>query len=122
MEYWLALLLVYISTSSYTYLTSKENNMIDYSKIKEHELKMLTNQEGYMKFAKAFFDSQFGISSPFTEEEFHQAIEYQKELVKRNIEESDFSKEIKEQKKRIIDASYSVIEEYLKNYYFVRIQ
>ena len=41
-----------------------------------------------MKFAKAFFDSQFGISSPFSEEEFHQAIEYQKELVKRNIEES----------------------------------
>ena len=68
--------------------------MIDYNKLKEHELKMLTNQEGYMKFAKAFFDSQFGISSPFTEEEFHQAIEYQKELVKRNIEESDFSKEI----------------------------
>ena len=68
--------------------------MLDYNKLKEHELKMLTNQEGYMKFAKAFFDSQFGISSPFTEEEFHQAIEYQKELVKRNIEESDFSKEI----------------------------
>ena len=61
------------------------------------------------------------ISSPFTEEEFHQAIEYQKELVKRNIEESDFSKEIKEQKKRNIDVSYSVIEEYLKKYYFVRI-
>ena len=96
--------------------------MIDYSKIKEHELKMLTNQEGYMKFAKAFFDSQFGISSPFTEGEFHQAIEYQKELVKRNIEESDFSKEIKEQKKRNIDKSYSVIEEYLKTHYFVRIQ
>lgn len=96
--------------------------MIDYSKIKEHELKMLTNLKGYMKFAKAFFDSQFGISSPFTEEEFHQAIEYQKELVKKNIEESDFSKEIKEQKKRNVDASYSVIEEYLKNYYFVRIQ
>ena len=95
--------------------------MIDYNKLKEHELKMLTNQEGHMKFAKAFFDSQFGISSPFTEEEFHQAIEYQKELVKRNIEESDFSKEIKEQKKRNIDVSYSVIEEYLKKYYFVRI-
>ena len=84
--------------------------MIDYSKIKEHELKMLTNQEGYMKFAKAFFDSQFGISSPFTEEEFHQAIE------------SDFSKKIKEQKKRNIDKSYSIIEEYLKTHYFVRIQ
>ena len=94
--------------------------MIDYSKLKEHELKMLTNQEGYMKFAKTFFDSQFGISNPFTEE-FHQAIEYQKELVKRNIEESDFSKEIKEQKKRNIDVSYYVIEEYLKKYYFVRI-
>lgn len=96
--------------------------MIDYSKIKEHELKMLTNQEGYMKFAKVFFDSQFGISSPFTEEEFHQAIEYQKELVKKNIEESDFSKKIKEQKKRNIDKSYSIIEEYLKTHYFVRIQ
>ena len=96
--------------------------MIDYNKLKEHELKMLTNQEAYMKFAKAFFDSQFGISSPFTEEEFHQAIEYQKELVKRSIEESGLSKEIKEQKKRNVDASYSVIEEYLKNYYFVRIQ
>lgn len=45
--------------------------MIDYNKLNEHELKMLTNQEGYMKFAKAFFDSQFGISTPFTEEEFH---------------------------------------------------
>ncbi len=96
--------------------------MIDYNKLKEHKLKMLTNQEGYMKFAKAFFDSQFGISSPFTEKEFHQAIEYQKELVKRSIEESGLSKEIKEQKKRNIDASYSVIEEYLKNYYFKRIQ
>ena len=96
--------------------------MIDYNKLKEHELKVLTNQEGYMKFAKAFFDSQFGISSPFTEEEFHQAIEYQKELVKRSIEESGLSKEIKEQKKRNVDASYSVIEEYLKNYYFKRIQ
>lgn len=96
--------------------------MIDYNKLKEHEIKMLTNQEGYMKFAKAFFDSQFGISSPFTEEEFHQAIEYQKELVKRNIEESGLSKEIKEQKKRKIEASYSIIEEYLKNYYFVKIQ
>lgn len=96
--------------------------MIDYNKLKEHELKMLTNQEGYMKFAKAFFDSQFGISNPFTEEEFHLAIEYQKELVKKNIEESDCSKEVKEQKKRNIDASYSVIEEYLKNHYFVRIQ
>ena len=74
-----------------------------------------------MKFAKTFFESQFGISNPFTEEEFHQAIEYQKELVKRNIEESDFSKEIKEQKKRNIDVSYYVIEEYLKKYYFVRI-
>ena len=95
--------------------------MIDYNKLKEHELKMLTNQEGYMKFAKAFFDSQFGISSSFTKEEFHQAIEYQKELVKRNIEESDFLTEIKEQKKRNIDVSYSVIEEYLKKYYFVRI-
>ena len=96
--------------------------MIDYNKLKEHELKMLTNQEGYMKFAKAFFDSQFGISSPFTEEEFHQAIEYQKELVKKNIEESDFSKKIKEQKKRNIDKSYSIIEENLKTHYFVRIQ
>lgn len=95
--------------------------MIDFNKLKEHELKLLTNQDGYMKFAKAFFDSQFGISYPFTVEEFHQAIEYQKELVKRNIEESDFSKEIKEQKKRNIDASYSVIEECLKKYYFVRI-
>jgi len=95
--------------------------MIDYNKLKEHELKMLTNQEDFMKFAKAFFDSQFGIRSPFTEEEFHQAIEYQNELVKRNIEESDFSKEIKEQKKRNIDISYSVIDEYLKKYYFVRI-
>ena len=95
--------------------------MIDYSIIKEHELKMLTNQEGYMKFAKAFFDSQLGISSPFTEEEFHQAIEYQKELIKRNIEESYYSKEVKEQKKRNIDTSYSIIEEYLKKYYFVRI-
>ncbi len=26
--------------------------MIDYNKLKEHELKMLTNQEGYMKFEK----------------------------------------------------------------------
>lgn len=96
--------------------------MIDYNKLKEHELKMLTNQEGYMKFAKSFFDSQFGISSPFTEEEFHQAIEYQKVLVKRSIEESGLSKEIKEQKKRNIDKSYSIIEEYLKTHYFVRIQ
>lgn len=95
--------------------------MIDYNKLKGHELKMLTNQEGFMKFAKAFFDSQFGVSSPFSEEEFHQAIEYQKELVKRNIEESDFSKERKEQKKLNIDVSYSVIEEYLKKCYFVRI-
>lgn len=96
--------------------------MIDYSKLREHELKMMTNLEGYMKFAKAFFDSQHGISSPFTEKEFHQAIEYQKELVKRNIEESWFSPEVKEQKKREIDMSYSYIEECLKKYYFVRIQ
>ena len=96
--------------------------MIDYSKLREHELKMMTNLEGYMKFAKAFFDSQLGISSPFTEKEFHQAIEYQKELVKRNIEESCFSKEVKDQKKREIDISYSSIEEYLKKYYFVRIK
>jgi trans-2-enoyl-CoA reductase len=96
--------------------------MIDYSKLREHELKMMTNLDGYMKFAKAFFDSQLGITSPFTEKEFHQAIEYQKELVKRNIEESCFSKEVKDQKKREIDISYSSIEEYLKKYYFVRIQ
>lgn len=96
--------------------------MIDYSKLREHELKMMTNLEGYMKFAKAFFDSQLGISSPFTEKEFHQAIEYQKELVKRNIEESCFSNEVKDQKKQEIDISYSFIEEYLKNYYFVRIK
>lgn len=37
--------------------------MINHNKLKEHELKMLTNQEDYMKFAKAFFDSQFGISA-----------------------------------------------------------
>ena len=96
--------------------------MIDYSKLREHEFKMMTNLEGYMKFAKAFFDSQLGISSPFTEKEFHQAIEYQKELVKRNIEESWFSPEVKEQKKQEIDMSYSYIEEYLKKYYFIRIQ
>ena len=96
--------------------------MIDYSKLREYELKMMTNLEGYMKFAKAFFDSQLGITSPFTEKEFHQAIEYQKELVKRNIEESCFSKEVKDQKKREIDISYSSIEEYLKKYYFVRIK
>lgn len=96
--------------------------MIDYSKLREHELKMMTNLEGYMKFAKAFFDSQLGISSPFTEKEFHQAIEYQKELVKRDIEESYFSPEVKDQKKREIDMSYSIFEDYLKKYYFVRIQ
>lgn len=96
--------------------------MIDYSKLKGHELKMLTNQEGYIKFAKVFFDSQLGLRNSFTEEEFHQAIEYLKELVKRNIEESCFSDEEKEQKKRNVDTSFSFIEECLKKYYFVRIQ
>lgn len=96
--------------------------MIDYSKINEYEFKMLANTNGYLEFMKAFFDSQLGMRNSFTEEEFHQAIEFQKNLVKKNIEESNLSDEHKEQKKNEVDAAFSYAEEYLKNYYFVRIQ
>ena len=96
--------------------------MIDYSKINEYELKMAANTDGYLKFMKAFFDSQLGMRNSFTEEEFHQAIEHQKALVEKNIEESNLSDECKEQKKNEVDVAFSYAEEYLKKYYFVRIQ
>ena len=96
--------------------------MIDYSKINEYELKMAANTNGYLKFMKAFFDSQLGMRNSFTEEEFHQAIEHQKALVKKNIEESNLSDDYKEQKKNEVKAAFSCAEEYLKNHYFVRIR
>lgn len=96
--------------------------MIDYSKINEYELKMLENTNGYLKFMKAFFDSQLGMRNSFTEEEFHQAIEHQKALVKEDIEKSNLSDECKEQKKNEVEAAFSCAEEYLKNHYFIRIR
>lgn len=96
--------------------------MMDYSKINEYELKMAANTNGYLKFMKAFFDSQLGMRNSFTEEEFHQAIEHQKALVKKNIEESNLSDDYKEQKKNEVEAAFSCAEEYLKNHYFVRIR
>ena len=41
--------------------------MIDYNKINEHEFAMIVNAGGFEKFTKAFFDSQFGLSTAFTD-------------------------------------------------------
>lgn len=95
--------------------------MIDYSKINEYELTKIVNEGGFEKFTKAFFDNQIGLKTAFTENEFHQAIEFLKAKAKQIVEESNFIDEEKERKKRCIDSSYSAIEELLKNHYFVRI-
>ena len=96
--------------------------MIDYNKINEHEFAMIVNAGGFEKFTKAFFDSQFGLSTAFTEEEFHQAIEFLKAKAKRIAEGLNLADEEKEKKKQYIDASYSYIEDFLKEQYFVRIR
>ncbi len=96
--------------------------MIDYSKINEHEFTKIVNTGGFEKFTKAFFDNQLGLKTTFTEKEFHQAIEFMKAKAKQIVEELNFTDEEKEKKKQYIDASYSYIEELLKDYYFVRVQ
>jgi hypothetical protein len=96
--------------------------MIDYNNINEHEFTMMVNSGGYVKFTKAFFDSQLGLNTAFTEEEFHQAIEFLKAKAKKIVEGLFIADEEKEKKKQYIDASYSYIEDFLKEQYFVRIR
>ena len=96
--------------------------MIDYNKINEHEFTKIVNAGGFEKFTKAFFDSQIGLKTTFTENEFHQAIEFLKAKAKQIVEESNVTDEEKEKNMRCIDATYLAIEERLKNHYFVRIR
>lgn len=95
--------------------------MIDYNKVKEHTLKMQMNEAGYLKLTQIVMDYIYGMNKPFTEEEFHQAIEYQKELVKKNIENSNLSDEEKKRRKQYFDRVFPVIEEEVKNH-LVRIR
>ena len=96
--------------------------MIDYNKINKHEFTKIVNAGGFEKFTKAFFDSQIGLNTTFTEEEFHQAIEFLKAKAKQIVEGFTITNEEKEKKKFCIDSSYSAIEELLKKHYFVRIR
>lgn len=96
--------------------------MTDYNKIKKYDLELIMNEEGYLKFTKTFIDNQLGIQKTFTENEFHQAIEHRKAVLKKTIDESNLPNDKKEKQKNSIDSIFSIIEEKLKNEYFIRIQ
>lgn len=96
--------------------------MTDYSKSNKLDFESIMNEESYLKFTKVFIDNQLGIQKTFTENEFHQAIEHRKALLKKEIDESNLPNDEKEKKKNSIDSIFSIIEEKLKNEYFIRIK